>query len=498
MSQLPFPVLSPEEAAAMIEDTDTLGFGGFTPAGCAKAIPRALARRAEAEHAAGRPFKVRVLTGASTGASVDGELAKADAISFRAPYQGNPILRKKINSGDVHYVDMHLSILPQQVRYGFFGKVDYAIVEAVDVTAGGAVVLSSSIGAANTYMRMADKILIEINSHHPQGLLGMHDIFEPQDPPARAEFHVYRPSDRIGSPVCLVDPAKIAGIVMTSQPDETGGFDPSDEVTERIGQNVTQFLVDEMRAGRIPDSFLPLQSGVGNIANAVLGALGRNNAVPPFEMYTEVLQDSCVPLIEAGRVKFASTTAMTLSPETSKHVYDNLKVFRNRILMRPQEISNNPEIVRRLGIISMNTAIEADLGGSVNSSHIMGRQMMNGIGGSGDFTRSAYISIFSCPSTQKGGKISTIVPVVSHMDHSEHSVQVLVTEHGVADLRGKDPKERARIIIDNCAAPEYRDQLNDYLAFVRTGHEQLSFRSSFAMHHKFAQDGDMHGVAWAH
>ena len=175
---------------------------------------------------------------------------------------------------------------------------------------------------------------------------------------------------------------------MTSQPDETGGFDPSDEVTERIGQNVTEFLVDEMRAGRIPDTFLPLQSGVGNIANAVLGALGRNNAVPPFEMYTEVLQDSCVPLIEAGRVKFASTTAMTLSPETSKHVYDNLKVFRNRILMRPQEISNNPEIVRRLGIISMNTAIEADLGGSVNSSDIMGRQMMNGIGGSGDFTRS--------------------------------------------------------------------------------------------------------------
>ena len=124
-------------------------------------------------------------------------------------------------------------------------------------------------------------------------------------------------------------------------------------------------------------------------------------------------------------------------------VTDNLQFFRQRIVLRPQEISNNPEVVRRLGIISINTAIEVDLFGNVNSTHVMGRQMMNGIGGSGDFTRNAYLSIFTCPSTAKGGKISTIVPLVSHMDHSEHSVQIVVTEQGVADLRGKDPHERA-------------------------------------------------------
>lgn len=498
MSQLPYPVLTAEEAAALIANGNTIGFGGFTAAGSPKAIPRALARRAESEHAAGRPFKLRVLTGASTGKSLDGELALADAISFRAPYQGNATLRKKINAGEVHFVDMHLSMLQQQVRYGFFGEIDHAIIEAVDVTPGGGIVLSSSIGAANTYLRMAKKILIEVNAHHPHGLLGMHDIFEPRDPPLRTELHIYHPGDRMGSPVCVVDPKKIAGLVMTSEPDETGGFDPADAVTEHIAQNVTEFLLGEMRAGRVPATFLPLQSGVGNIANAVLGELGRNPAIPAFEMYTEVLQDSTIPLIETGRLKFASTCALALSPEASKHVYENLDIFRNRILMRPQEISNHPEIVRRLGIISMNTAIEADLSGSVNSSHIMGRQMMNGIGGSGDFTRNAYISIFCCPSTQKGGKISTIVPVVSHMDHSEHSVQVLVTEHGIADLRGKDPRERARIIIANCAAPEYRDQLNAYLAFVHGGHEALSFRSAFEMHHKFALDGDMRGVNWTH
>ena len=69
--------------------------------------------------------------------------------------------------------------------------------------------------------------------------------------------------------------------------------------------------------------------------------------------------------------------------------------------------------------------------------------MMNGIGGSGDFTRNAYISIFTCPSVAKEGKISAIVPMVSHLDHSEHSVNIIITEQGVADLRGKSPKERA-------------------------------------------------------
>jgi acetyl-CoA hydrolase len=80
----------------------------------------------------------------------------------------------------------------------------------------------------------------------------------------------------------------------------------------------------------------------------------------------------------------------------------------------------------------------------------MGRQMMNGIGGSGDFTRNAYLSIFTCPSTAKGGKISTIVPLVSHMDHSEHSVQIVATEYGIADLRGRSPYERAVLIVNNC------------------------------------------------
>ena len=213
-------------------------------------------------------------------------------------------------------------------------------------------------------------------------------------------------------------------------------------------------------------------------------------------MYTEVLQDSVVPLLESGRCIFASTSALTLSPEMMHHVTSNLSFFRERILMRPQEISNHPEIVRRLGIISMNTAIEVDLGGNVNSTHVMGKTMMNGIGGSGDFTRNAYISMFSCPSTAKGGKISAIIPLASHMDHSEHSVQIVVTEQGVADLRGKDPHERAELIINNCAHPDYRQQLRDYLKLTKEGHEPLSLSLGLAMHRQYMRYGDMRGINW--
>jgi acetyl-CoA hydrolase len=446
---------------------------------------------------AGKPFKVGVLTGASTGNSLDGALAEAEAISFRAPYQANNTLRKQINSGEVKFVDMHLSTVPQNARYGYLGKINWAVVEACDVTAGGGVVLSTSVGSSNTYMRLADKIIIELNTKHPVSLLGMHDIFEPRDPPMRNEIPIFNVSDRVGSPICIVDPKKIAGVVYTNLEDESGGFDAPTAVTDQIGQNVADFLTAEMKVGRIPSQFLPLQSGVGNVANAVLAALGQSTDIPAFKMYTEVLQDSVLPLLENGRCKFASTCALTLSPEAMRNLTGNIDFFKSRIIMRPQEISNHPEIVRRLGIVSMNTAIEVDLGGNVNSTHVMGKTLMNGIGGSGDFTQNAYLSIFSCPSTAKGGKISSIVPLASHMDHSEHSVQVIVTEQGVADLRGKDPLERAELIINNCAHPDYKEQLREYLNLVAPdAREPLSLSLGLAMHRHYVRNGDMRQINW--
>jgi acetyl-CoA hydrolase len=414
---------------------------------------------------------------------------------WRTPYQTNNDLRKAINAGKVRFFDMHLSLLPQYVRYGFLGHFDWAVVEACDVTPDGEITLSTR-RRLPTFCRVADKIIIELNEAHPKSLHGIHDIYEPADPPARREIPIYKVDDRIGRPTVKVDPKKIVGIVRNNQGDQAREFDAPDEVTDKIGQNVADFLAREMRMGRIPQGFLPLQSGVGNIANALLGALGKHPDIPAFQMYSEVIQDSVVDLMANGRCTFASGTSLTVTPPVIKQIYENLDFYRRRMVLRPQEISNNPELVRRLGIITINTAIEADIFGNINSTHIMGNNMMNGIGGSGDFTRNAYISIFTCPSVAKDGKISTIVPLVSHMDHSEHSVQVIVTEQGVADLRGKDPVARAEEVIKKCAHPDYRDELMGYLRDVKGGHTPQSLANAFKMHQQFLATGSMRGVSW--
>ena len=486
--------ITAEEAATYVKHDDNVGFSGFTPAGCPKVIPEAIARRAEQEHKEGRPFKIGMFTGASTGDHLDGALARAEAVKFRTPYQSNKDMRTLLNAHGAEYFDMHLSELAQSLRYGFLGRVDVAIVEAVDVTEDGEIVPAEGVGILPTICRLADKILIELNRFHPKALRGIHDIYEPEDPPMRREIPVYKPSDRIGQPFVKVDPKKIVGVVETNREPDGSKFAPLDDVTLAIGRNVSDFLVGEMKAGRLPKSFLPLQSGVGNVANAVLGCMGENEAIPPFTVYTEVIQDAVIKLMEQGRVTFASGCSLSVSHEALREIYARLDFFKDKLLLRPQEISNNPEVVRRLGVITINTALEADIFGNVNSTHVLGTKMMNGIGGSGDFTRSGYVSIFTTPSTAKDGKISSFVPMVSHMDHSEHSVKVIISEYGVADLRGKSPVQRAREIIERCAHPEYRPLLHAYLDRGVKGHTPQSLDACFAFHRAFIETGDMRNV----
>lgn len=486
-----YKILTAEQAAAFINNGDIVSFSGFTPAGSPKIVPTAIAKRAEEFHAQNKEFKIGMYTGASTGDALDGALARANAALFRTPYQSNGDMRNALNNGGVDYFDMHLSHLPQELRYGFMPKPKFAIIEACDITEDGEIVPTSGVGIAPTICRLADHIIVELNTNAPKALRGMHDIYEPKDPPMREAIPVYKPSDRCGASCIKVDPKKILCVVESNLPNDVGGFAPVDEVTAKIGNNVANFLAAEIKAGRIPESFLPIQSGVGNIANAVLGSLGANPDIPPFEMYTEVIQDAVIGLMKSGQVKFASGCSLTVSKEVLDEVYDDLDFFKKHIVLRPQEISNNPEVARRLGLITINTALEADIFGNINSTHVLGTKMMNGLGGSGDFTRNAYISIYTAPSTTKGGKISAIVPAVSHTDHSEHSVKVLITEHGVADLRGKSPIQRAHEIIENCVAPEYKELLRQYLASAPKGHTPMNINTCFEMHKAFIETGDM-------
>jgi succinate CoA transferases len=488
--------MTAEEAASFVNHGDNVGFSGFTPAGSPKAVPTALAERAKEEQSKGNPFKIGMFTGASTGDSLDGALARANAIAFRTPYQSNSDLKAALNSGDTEYFDMHLSHLAQEIRYGFLGNIDVAIIEACEVYENGEIVPTTGVGISPTISRLAKKIIIELNHKHPKALRGIHDLYEPLDPPYRREIPIYSVNDRCGSEVLKVDPSKIIGVVETNRPDEVGGFAPVDAVTAKIGENVANFLASQIKCGVIPKEFLPIQSGVGNIANAVLGSLGANKDIPVFKMYTEVIQDSVIALMKSGDISFASGCSLTISPKILDEVYADFDFFKEKIILRPQEISNNPEVVRRLGLITINTALEADIFGNVNSTHVLGKQMMNGLGGSGDFTRNSYFSIFTCPSVAKGGKISAIVPMVSHVDHSEHSIKVLITEQGIADLRGKSPMQRAQAIIENCAHPDYKELLWDYVKLSGKVHTPQTLSACFGMHVEFAKSGDMRTTNW--
>ncbi len=486
-----FAVMTADEAAQLISNGNMVAFSGFSPAGAPKALPEALARRAIALHEQDVPFKIKLLTGASIGALADNQLAEANAVEWRAPYQTASALRNKINKGEINFVDLHLSEVAQMVNYGFFGPIDIAVIEASAITPDGKIYLTTGIGNAPVYLQKARQVIIELNSYHSPRIKEMIDIVSLGAPPLRSMVPIFHTLDRAGENYVQIDPKKIIAVVHTHLADQINEFGDENPLCRQIAHNVEGFLLKELHAQRIPAGFLPLQSGVGNINNAVLKALGENPDIPPFMMYSEVLQSSVIDLMEQGKILGASASSLTVPPDILQHIYKNMDFFNERIVLRPQEISNNPEIIRRLGVIALNVGLEFDIYGHANSTHVAGVNLMNGIGGSGDFERNAYLSIFIAPSIAKGGKISTIVPMCSHVDHSEHSVKVIITENGVADLRGLSPIQRAETIIANCAHPMYRDCLRRYLTLGKSGHIHHDLAHAFDMHLSLIEHGTM-------
>ncbi len=488
-------LMTAEQAAALIPNGARVGMSGFTGAGYPKAIPPALAARIETLHAAGEPFSIGLWTGASTAPELDGALAKVGGVNMRMPYQSDPTCRAQINAGKMQYVDAHLSHVAPYVWFGFWGRLDVAVIEVAGVLPDGRLIPSSSVGNNKTWLDQADRIILEVNAWQPEGLDGMHDIYYGTDlPPNRVPIPLVHPGDRIGEPYLRCDPAKVVAVVSTHSPDRNSVFSPPDDISQRIAGHIIEFLQHEVRHGRLPPTLLPLQSGVGNIANAVLAGLDAG----PFQhltAYTEVLQDGMLDMLRSGTLESASATALSLSPAATEEFTRHIGFYRDRIVLRPQEISNHPELIRRLGLISMNGMIEADIYGNVNSTHVMGSSIMNGIGGSGDYARNAYLSIFMTPSLAKGGSISCIVPMASHVDHTEHDVQILVTEQGLADLRGLSPSQRSKVVIERCAHPDFRPALRDYVARARASgcglHTPHLLGEALSWHERYVRTGTM-------
>lgn len=481
-------VMSAEAAAAFVEENSNVCFSGFTEIGYPKAVPTAIAKLGKAKH-------LRAYIASATGEELDGELVRADLMDYRCAFQSScKDLRTAINCGRVQYTDMHLGHFPLWLRRGALGHMDVAIVEACMITEDGGIVPPLSVGASDTSVMCCDKVIVEINTSLPTTLYGMHDIYVPDADNARKPLPVYDVMDRVGLKAIPCDPDKITAIVFTSGEDQYPHFAQPDEQSNTIASHIVSLLKSEVAAGRLPENLVPLQSGVGSTANAVLMGL-EQSGFRNLTMFTEVMQDSALKLIERGTIARAEASALSLSAEGRKLFFENIEKFHDKILLCSLEISNHPEIIRRLGSIAMNAIIEADIYGNVNSTHIMGSSMMNGIGGSGDFGRNATVPIFITPSTAKNGTISCIVPMVSHVDHTEHDTQFIVTEQGIADLRGKSPTERAELIIEKCAHPKFRPQLRAYLERAKQvsfgKHTPVDLRTAHDMHLHYLEYGTM-------
>lgn len=481
-------ILTAAEAAGLFKDHMTVGSSGFTKAGDSKAVLPAFAKRAADEH-----IGITLITGASLGHTTDTDLAEANALYRRMPFQVDASLRKKINSGEVLFIDQHLSETAELLNNGHLPQLDFAVIEALGVDENGNIIPTTSVGNSASFAKLANKVIIEINTSIPFSFKGIHDVIIPDAYPHRNVLPVTEPQTRIGITHIPVDPAKVVGIVFTELPDSPAATAEPDEKTIAIANHLITFFENEVASGKLTPSLLPLQAGIGKVANAVMMGFERGN-FENLTMYSEVLQDSTFHLIDSGKMNFASASSITVSKPMYDHLLENFDRYKDKILLRPQNVSNAAEVIRRLGVIGINTAIEFDIYGNVNSTHLSGTRMMNGIGGSGDFARNAYLSIFVTQSASKeGNTISHVVPMVSHTDHCEHDVDILVTEQGLADLRGLAPRERAKVVIENCVHPDYKEALHDYYerACQRGGHTPHILQEAFSWHIALQKNGSM-------
>ena len=450
------PEMSAVEATQFIEAGDTLLTSGFGSVGYPKEIPIALS---EDE----RDLSLTLVSGGSVGEEIDTRLIEAGQIERRFPYQATREARKAVNDRTVAFQDRHISRLGDDVASGHFaGAPDIAVVEAIAVGRDW-LIPSLSIGHTPAYVTAADRLIVELNTSLPLELQTVHDVVRREPPPHRKPISLQSPDGRIGRSCIKFDPDKLVSVVKTNRPDKSYEFRDPTTTDRQIAANLSAFLEHEFATNSLYEHHAYLQFGVGSLGNALMGAF-RNFDFGEREVgyFGEVIQDGLLDMIDDGKLSGASATSLALSAEGQEKLFTNMDRYAEDIVLRPADLSNSPELIGRFGVIAINSALEIDLYGHVNSTHVAGSRVLNGIGGSGDFNRHASISIVALPSTVEDGP-PRIVPMVPHVDHTEHDVSVVVTEQGVADLRGLAPVERARTLVESCAHPNDREGLQAYL-----------------------------------
>lgn len=454
------PITDADSAAAQIGDDATVLTSGFGSVGYPKLVPLALAD-------SDRDLSLTLVSSGNVGEEIDVTLVESGAIARRFSYQFSAAARERTNGREIAFSDRNASSIGDEVQYGNMVDPDVAVVEAIAVGEDW-FIPSTSLGQVPAFVEAADELIVELNHAQPLELQAIHDIYRPAAPSDREPIPLTDPGERIGNSYVNFAPEKLSAVVETDRSDSTYSFrEPTDDDLA-IAANLGSFLADEMERSSTFDDEIHLQFGVGSLGNALMGELkaldfGDRDVV----YFGELIQDGLFDMLDAGRLKSASATSLALTDEGQERLFADVERYAEDVVLRPADISNHPGLIDQFGVIGVNSAIEFDIYGNVNSTHVGGKRMINGIGGSADFNRNSLVSVCALPSTLEGGDVSRVVPMAFHVDHTEHDIDVFVTEQGVADVRGCSPVERAELIIEHCAHPDFEPALREYLDDVK-------------------------------
>jgi succinyl-CoA:acetate CoA-transferase len=477
-------IATAEDAAASIGNGMTVAMSGYAMAGYPKAVVEALVQRKRS----GEDLSFGLITGANVP-WLDETLGAEELVTRRAPMVAGRALAAQANDGSLRYVEQQMSKMPRLLRSNSLGEIDIAVVEALGFDRNGDLIPSSSIGMTHYLMDAADEIIVEINAAQPEVLRELHDIYIPEAAPGTRPIPLVRTNQRIGKSGIPVDPGKIRCVVHTDIPERMGSQPTGTAATKDIADHLFDFLeVEVRRTGHLP----PIQTGFGSLADSVADAF-QHSGFDDLRFFCGGITEPVLELLASGKATALSTGGLGMS-ERVEQILENVPDLSHHLVIRNGDITNSAEVIGRLALVALNTGIEIDIYGNVNASHIAGSRVVNGIGGGASFAQNAGLSVILIPATAKGGAISNIVPMVSHQDIGEHDVDVVVTEHGVADLRGLDDGERADAIITHCASEAYQGQLSAYLQTAREqcgGHHPQLPEAAFGWYRRLEDEGTM-------
>ncbi len=474
-----------EDSASLVTDGMHVAMGGYSGAGYPKAVVEALRER----KMAGDAFGISLTTGANLP-WVDERLGSVGLLTKRAPMVAHKALGTLVNKGEVRYVEQQMNRMPRLLRNNSFGPIDLLVVEALGFDAEGNLIPTNAIGMLDILMQAAERIIIEINRAQSERLASLHDIHIVQAPPLTQPIPLLRAEQRIGVKGIPFDHRKIVAIVETDIPETSTELYNATGGSALIAQNLFNFL--EVEYSGLKGYLPPVQTGFGSIADSITTGF-QDTGFKDLQFFCGGVGESAMALLESGKARSLSTGGLGMNGRVAG-ILSSFPHIEDSLVIRNGSVTNSSEIISRLSLIALNTGIEVDVYGNVNSSHITGTRVVNGIGGGANFAQNSALSVVLLPSLSKGGAISTIVPMVSHQDINEHDVDIVITEHGVADVRGLDDVERARRIIGVCASSEYKEALSSYLerAIHTSGghHPQLPLEA-FLWYQRLQETGTM-------